>query len=115
MNIELKTVLSKLEEGKRLKLQFPSPREREAFRVAMYKVKREVDEVFLMVDMDYECEVLKFEKSAEGNIATIYLIKRGDIPRKGYDFVIMEEQNLGKESSNEHEQHEQQSPNGHTA
>jgi hypothetical protein len=99
MTIELKQVLNKLEEGKRLTIKFPSPKAREAFRVAMYKVKREIDEVLLMVDMDFETDVLRFEKSPLGAIpvtATIYLLKRSDLPKRGYDFEIVDESWAGE-------------------
>jgi len=97
MSIPLKQVLNKLEEGNRLTLRFPSVKEREGFRVAMYKAKRDIDEILLMTDMDYEPDMLKFEKhdhdleESGGWTATIYLIKKADLPRRGYDFEIIED------------------------
>lgn len=92
MTIELKEVLNKLEEGNRLTLKFPSVKEREAFRVAMYRVKRDIDEVLLMTDMEYEPDMLKFEKQEDNCSAVMYLIKKSDLPRRGYNFEIIDEQ-----------------------
>lgn len=101
----IKSILTKLEEGKKLTLSFPSPKERELFRVALYKAKREVDEVFLMADPSYEIESLSFQKedkfSSSGNqlLAEISIIPKNELPKRGYSFSIVGEE----DGDNNHE------------
>lgn len=107
----IKSILTKLEEGKKLTLSFPSPKERELFRVALYKAKREADELFLMLDPTFEIEALSFEKgnpaSVQGNsmIATIQIMKKKDLPKRGYSFSV-----VGEEDGDNNHEHASQSP-----
>ena len=95
----IKSILTRLEAGKKLTLSFPSPRERELFRVALYKAKREVDEVFLMTDESYEVDVLNFQKINDTldyqNMefgALISITKKAELSKRGYSFSIIREE-----------------------
>lgn len=111
----IKSILSKLESGKKLTLSFPSPKERELFRVALYKAKREVDEVFLMTDSTFEPEVLCFEKQAtlkvDGGItAEIYLTPKEDRPKRDYTFSIIEESEMNSPNGSMRREEDSDSP-----
>lgn len=113
----IKSILTKLEEGKKLTLSFPSPKERELFRVALHKAKREVDEVFLVTDPNYEIESLSFikedSKLQDGMqmtyivkfLATIQIIPKNDLSKRGYSFSI-----VGEENGDNQDEYANQSP-----
>lgn len=97
----LESILHQLNDGKRLTLSFPSKKEREAFRIALYKTKRDVDEVFLMTDPEFEISALRFDKeftesSSDPELnsikATIYLQSKAALQAnaRSYNFNIIE-------------------------
>lgn len=98
----IKAILTKLEEGKKLTLSFLSVKERELFRVALHKAKRQVDEVFLMTDETFEVEALSFTKhdNEAGWTASVELIRKQDLPKRGYSFSIIEESEQDHEHAN---------------
>ena len=111
MSSQIKDILTKLDEGKKLTLSFPSPKERELFRVALYKAKRDVDEIFLMINPEYVIGVLNFTKVLDINHtgseyhpkfhAELYITKKQDTPKRGYSFSIVgEEEQQQDEHSN---------------
>lgn len=98
----IESILHQLNDGKRLTLSFPSKKERELFRIALYKAKRDVDEVFLMTDPEFEISALRFDKEdrevaglVDSSIyfrATIYLQSKAALQSnaRSYNFNIIE-------------------------
>lgn len=56
--MDLKEILKKLYEGRRLKLSFASAKEREQFRIRLYKIKQREDKVLTDI-LDEDRQVLK--------------------------------------------------------
>lgn len=94
----IQSILSLLSEGKRITLKFLSPKEREAFRTALYKAKRSTDEILLMTDPEFEPAVLRFNKIdrrfADSELGTliaaeIYLMEKSEQNKKEYAYDII--------------------------
>lgn len=111
----IESILHQLNDGKKLTLSFPSKKEREAFRIALYKAKRDVDEVFLMTDPEFEISVLKFDKSdkrmhaqiiqddAVQFNASLYLQSKASLQSnaRSYNFNIIEVTNEEEHNGNQ--------------
>ena len=65
MNRQIQQLIKQLSEGKKLSLRFPSFGERERFRQALYREKKEYDDLMLMVDPEYIVQSLRFERRDE--------------------------------------------------
>lgn len=106
----IESILHQLNDGKKLTLSFLSKKERELFRIALYKAKRDVDEVFLMTDPEFEISVLKFDKYIGGNeseitnyFASMYLQDKASFQSnaRSYNFNIIEVTNEEEHNGNQ--------------
>lgn len=62
MRIQLIELLNSISEGAIKSLRFPTSEDREKFRQAIYKEKKEFDELRLMTEPDYVVSKLRFDK-----------------------------------------------------
>jgi len=63
MRTQLIELLNSLSEGSEMILRFPTSGERERFRQAIYKEKKDWDDLNLMTDPDFETTSLRFQTS----------------------------------------------------